>query len=179
MSRVIVAALALLAAGGLSVEASSRETTRVERVERAEPSTFIDDFGTGDLATELERGGEIDSPPGGDVAGGDSRFIPRLAGTRRVLDAPVDAEGARLRVYSSASSVLTVRGEIEGSLRALGCARGPSDVDPATIAFSCVDHGAIVLARVAAREDRSVLSILEMPLPRWSSSPAGGTRGKR
>lgn len=124
-----------------------------------------------ELALDLEA-----AAAGGDVPGTDSKILPRPLGSTRVLDEALDGQGSRLRVFSSLAARDDIREEMARALGRRGCAPADAEIDPATLAFACSRDAAFVLARVASREGRSVVSVVEIPVAHAITTTAGANR---
>lgn len=99
------------------------------------------------------------APIGSDAPGTDSAFAGRPADATRLLDTTVDVQGSRLRVYAANGSQAALEPALAGALAGQGFARTKS-VDPATVSFT--RHHDHVVLRFARRDDRTIVSIVEL-----------------
>jgi hypothetical protein len=118
-------------------------------------------------AAEGGGGGELSAgltaaalaPLGSDAPGTDSAIAGRPAGATRLLDTTVDAHGSRLRIYTSSAAQSELEPALGRAIAGQGFAR-TKGVDPATVSFT--RHHDHVVLRFARRDDRTIVSIVEL-----------------
>lgn len=110
--------------------------------------------------------------PEGDAPGTDSKVVPRPTGATRLLDSSLDANGSRIRVYSTKQPMDAVVAELTRGAVASGFAARDVKVDPGTAVFGRGDE--YVVLRFSTREDRVLVSIVEFGFRRASASGGEG-----
>ena len=151
--RAAVAPVQPAAAGSVSTAGGS--TVTVASVAVSAESAAI--FGGAELSLSLSRSLLAD----GDAPGTDSALAGRPAGSTRLLDSALDANGtSRIRIYSSPSSAEAVGAELRGSVIKAGFVEEQVSADPLTTAFR--NGHAYLVIKLTRREDRTLVSLTEL-----------------
>ncbi|MBX3193038.1 MAG: hypothetical protein KF819_39000 [Labilithrix sp.] len=124
----------------------------------------------GDVASELRIAVARAALSSGDAPGTDSAIAPRPAQSTRLLDTALDRSGSRLRVYATRLPIAAVRGDVARGIAASGYHVADLSDDADTSAFQ--RGQSFVVVRYSAREDRTLVSIVELGFRNSGAPPS-------